>query len=410
MTARPHDRIVLVLNGGSSSLRFALFGAGEPPQRLASGKVERIGEHGSELVARNDRGDTIDSRTIVAPDHVAAAQLVLDWAAAKLPAPPDAIGHRIVHGGSRFSAPCLITADILEELRTLAPYDPEHMPAELGVIEQVRARYPQVPQVACFDTAFHRSLPPVAAIYPLPRRYLAKGVRRYGFHGLSYTHLLDEIARLDGARRVPRRIVLTHLGNGASLAAVRDGVCIDTTMGFTPTGGIPMSTRSGDLDPGLVRWFAREERMDADEFHAMVNRESGLRGISETSSDVRDLLQREADDPRAAEALAVFCYQIRKNIGAFCAALGGLDLLVFAGGIGENAPAIRERICAGLAFLGLRIDEQRNAGNESLISADDSTVTARVIRTDEEIVIARAAFAELEKTRPEPARTGGSAA
>jgi acetate kinase len=242
--------------------------------------------------------------------------------------------------------------------------------------------------VACFDTAFHRTLPRVARLLPIPRRYAAMGVERYGFHGLSYAYLREELVRLDPTA-ASGRVILAHLGNGASLAAVRDGKCLDTSMGFTPAAGLVMSTRSGDLDPGLFSFLARRERMTPARFARMINHESGLLGVSEISSDVRDLLAREARDVRAAEAVALFCYQAKKWIGSFAAALGGVDTLVFAGGIGENSPAIRARICDGLGFLGIGLNRQRNATNAPLISPDAGRVKVRVIRTDEELMIAR---------------------
>jgi acetate kinase len=278
---------------------------------------------------------------------------------------------------------------MVEALRNLSPFDPEHLPEEILLIEAFQRRFPGIPQVACFDTAFHRDLPREARLLPIPRRYEAEGVRRYGFHGLSYTYLMEELARLDGADAANGKVVLAHLGSGASLAAVRDGKSIDTSMGFTPASGVPMSTRSGDLDPGLVSYLARMDDMDATRFDAMVNFQSGLLGISETSSDMRDLLDRELHDVRAAEAVSLFCYQIRKWIGAFAAALGGIDTLIFAGGIGENAPPVRARICDGLQFLGIEVDQHRNANNAAMISADSGRVRIRVIATDEELMIAR---------------------
>jgi acetate kinase len=243
--------------------------------------------------------------------------------------------------------------------------------------------------VACFDTAFHHDLPRVAQLLPIPRRYEVQGVRRYGFHGLSYAFLMGELARLAGAEVAQGRVILAHLGNGASLAAVNRGKPMDTSMSFTPTAGVPMSTRTGDLDPGLVWYLARTEHMDAKGFNEMVNFKSGLLGVSETSSDMRDLLEHEKQDVRAAEAVALFCYQVKKWIGAFAAALGGLDTLVFAGGIGENAPPVRARICDGLGFLGIELDEKQNATNEGVISGKTSGITVRVIPTDEERMIAR---------------------
>jgi acetate kinase len=262
------------------------------------------------------------------------------------------------------------------------------LPAEIDLIEALRSRHPRLPQVACFDTAFHRTMPRVAKLLPIPRRYAAKGVERYGFHGLSYAFLMEELARLDpGAAK--GRVILAHLGNGASMAAVRNGKCIDTSMGFTPAAGLVMSTRTGDLDPGVAYYLARTERMSPARFQKMVNHESGLLGVSGTSSDVRDLIKQAGTDARSADAVELFCYQAKKWIGSFAAALGGVDTLVFSAGIGENSPKIRARICKDLAFLGIRLNRSQNAQNASLISADASKVRVRVIRSDEEIMIAR---------------------
>jgi acetate kinase len=337
---------VLAVNAGSSSLKYALFGAGQMPARLLSGKFERIGQGGP-------------------ADHAACLDPLLRQVAAAGQT-VSAVGHRVVHGGPTYVAPTRIGPDVVAELRRLSPFDPEHLPAEIALIEAVSTALPNAPQVACFDTAFHRDLPRVSRILPIPRKYEAAGVRRYGFHGLSYESLVEQLRRAPGG--LPRRVVLAHLGNGASLAAVLDGRSVDTTMAFTPTAGVPMSRRSGDLDPGLVEYLARTEGMTPAQFHEMVNTRSGLLGISETSSDVRDLLAREKDDVRAAEALAVFCHRVRQAIGAFAATLGGLDLLVFSGGIGENSPELRQRIGEGLGFLGAAV---------------------RVLKTDEELQIAR---------------------
>jgi acetate kinase len=278
---------------------------------------------------------------------------------------------------------------MINELRRISPFDPEHLPEEILLTEAFHRRFPKLPQIACFDTAFHHDLPRVARLLPIPRRYEARGVRRYGFHGLSCAYLMEEIARVAGATSAKGRVVLAHLGNGASLTAVRGGKSMDTSMSFTPTAGLPMSTRSGDLDPALGWYFSRTEQMTAKQFHHMVNHESGLLGVSETSSDMRELLLREKKDIRAAEAVALFCYHAKKWIGSFAAALGGLDTLVFAGGIGENAPPVRARICEGLGFLGIELDKARNAKNAAVISALGGRVAVRVIRTDEELMIAR---------------------
>jgi len=297
----------------------------------------------------------------------------------------------VVHGGARYHQPERVTPELIEELRRIVPLDPDHLAGEIEVIEAFRRLDPGLPQVACFDTAFHHDLPRVAQILPIPRRFEAAGVRRYGFHGLSYAFLMEELARVAGAGAARGRVVLAHLGSGASLAAVRDGKCVDTSMGFTPAAGLVMGTRAGDIDPGLVRFLMRTEGLTAEGFDHLVNRESGLLGVSETSPDVRDLLARQGDDPRAAEAVALFCYQAKKWVGAYAAALGGLDTLVFSGGIGENSPEIRGRICEGLGFLGVALDPTRNAAGGPVISADAAPATVRVIRTDEEWMIARAA-------------------
>jgi acetate kinase len=285
---------------------------------------------------------------------------------------------------------------MIDELHQLSPFDPEHLPEEILLTEAFHRRFPDLPQIACFDTAFHHDLPRVASLLPIPRRYDARGVRRYGFHGLSCAYLMEELGRLDPAA-AKGRVILAHLGNGASITAVRAGKSIDTSMSFTPTAGLPMSTRSGDLDPGLGWYLARAEGVSPRQFHHMINHESGLLGISEISSDTRELLLREKEDVRAAEAVALFCYQAKKWIGSFAAALGGLDTVVFAGGIGENAPVIRERICDGLDFLGVKISPERNAGNAPLVSPDAGHVKVRVIRTDEELMIARSVMRVLDR-------------
>ena len=360
------------------------------------GKVERIGLSDAKLSYSDPTGSRRASRGIAASDLPSAANSLIDWLETQEGFESvEAVGHRVVHGMKHIE-PEKITRQLLDELHGIELYDPDHMAGELKLIEVFQQRHPKLSQVACFDTAFHRGMPRVASMLPLPRRYEAKGVQRYGFHGLSYAYLLEELARVAGAKTAQGRVILGHLGSGASLAAVRDGKCIDTSMGFTPTAGLPMSTRSGDLDPGVAAYLERTEGMNAEKFYAMVNHEAGLLGVSETSSDMRDLLSREAQDIRAAEAVALFCYQAKKWIGAYAAALGGLDTLVFAGGIGENAPPVRARICEGLGFLGIRLDESRNADSAAVISTGDSQVAVRVIRTDEEVMIARSVCRVLE--------------
>ena len=380
---------ILAINGGSSSIRFALYEAGEPLRRRLDGKVDRVGLSGTILTVNDSTGKSQDSRTVEIGEKRSAVASLLDWLEKEAAfASVKAVGHRVVHGMTH-TEPERVTPELLDELRRITPYDPEHLPLEIELIEAFRQRHPALPQVACFDTAFHRTMPRVARLLPIPRRYDAAGVRRYGFHGLSYEFLKEELVRIGDPAATKGRVILAHLGNGASLAAVRDGKSIDTSMGFTPTAGLVMSSRSGDLDPGLVSYLARTEQMSATQFQKMVNQESGLLGVSEISSDLRDLLAREADDVRAAEAVALFCYQAKKWIGAFAAALGGLDTLVFAGGIGENSPLVRARICEGLSFLGIELNEGLNSENSSLISTNAGRVAVRVIRTDEELMIAR---------------------
>ena len=394
---------ILTINGGSSSIKFALFEVGVPLRQVLSGEVERIGRSGTTLRVTGSNPADNFSRPVTAADHTAAVGALMECIEEHSGRDAlAAVGHRVVHGGPKYSKPQQITAEMVEELHRFSPFDPEHLPLEIELIEAFRRRHPGLPQVACFDTAFHRTMPRVATLLPIPRRYEAQGVRRYGFHGLSYEFLMEELAHLADPAATKGRVILAHLGNGASLAAVRNGKSIDTSMGFTPTAGLVMSSRSGDLDPGLVSYLAHTEQMSAAQFQKMVNHESGLLGVSETSPDMRDLLERETQDLRAAEAVALFCYQAKKWIGAFAAALGGLDTLVFAGGIGENAPPVRERICDRLGFLGIELDRERNAKNAPLVSSDTVRVKVRVIRTDEELIIAKSvAHLLVHSSRPE---------
>jgi acetate kinase len=383
---------ILTINGGSSSIRFALYAATEPLQRGLFGAIDRIGLSGTSLTFSGLAGTPRDHPSLVPPDHKSAANFLIDWLEEQSGfASIRAVGHRVVQG-MQHTTPELVTQELLDELHRISPCDPDHLPSEIELIETFRQRHPKLPQVVCFDTAFHRTMPRVARMLPIPRRYEAKGLERYGFHGLSYTFLVEELARLGDAAATTGRVILAHLGNGASMAAVRDGKSIDTSMSFTPTAGLVMSTRSGDLDPGVAPYLARTEQMTTDRFYEMVSHESGMLGISETSSDMRDLLALEAHDTRAAEAVELFCYQARKWIGSFTAALGGIDTLVFAGGIGENAPAVRARICEGLGFLGVELSEARNSVTPGVISSTSSHVTVRVIHTDEELMIARSVF------------------
>jgi acetate kinase len=355
------DVIVLCLNSGSSSLKFTGFDTSNGGEReLLRGTI--------------DTGRNSDE----APLDEAFAQLEQR----RLPA-IAAVGHRIVHGGPHYAAPVLVDADVLGNLRAVVPLAPLHMPAGIAGIEAVQRRFPSLPQVACFDTAFHATMPEVAQRLPLPDRFSEAGIRRYGFHGLSYEYVMSV---LGDAR--PARIVIAHLGNGASLVAVRDGRSIDTTMGLTPTGGVMMGTRTGDMDPGVLVYASRREQMSADVLEDLVNRRSGLTAVG-GASDMRQLLERAKLEPRAKLAVDMFAYSVRKAIGSFTAALGGIELLVFTGGIGEHSPAVRSEICRGLDPFGIELDSEANSRGSDVISARSARCAVRVIATDEDLVIAR---------------------
>jgi acetate kinase len=380
----PHH--ILAFNSGSSSLKFAQYEfSGSRERLLLHGEAEDIGEDSGHLWLRDADGNSIADQTRAIPDHEAALRLALDELKKANYASASAIGHRVVNGGSHYSAPQKVTPQILADLRNLIPLAPLHLPAEIKIIEAVASQARQIPQVACFDTAFHRKLPEIAQRFPLPRTFFDEGLRRYGFHGLSYEYVLQEL----GPAAKGQRLVIAHLGNGASLAAIKDGSPVDTSMGLTPTGGVMMGTRTGDLDPGVLVYLLRGKKYDAGKLEHLVDAESGLLGVSEVTSDMRSLLAKRGLDPRVEQAIAMFCRSIRKEIGAFAAVLGGLDMLVFTGGIGEHASPVREEICRDLGHLGLRLDLARNDAHADVISTVQSTCEVRVIATNEELMIAR---------------------
>jgi acetate kinase len=386
---KPTPSSVLAINGGSSSIKFALYQTGKSLELIQYGSVDRIGLPDANLTFTNSKENQKGNLILKSSDTRSASNLLIDWLEKQNGfSSVRAIGHRVVHGMNH-TQPELITNELLDELHRITPYDPDHLPDEIELIETFRRRHPKLPQVACFDTAFHSSMPRVAKLLPIPRRFDAKGIRRYGFHGLSYTYLMEELSHLEDKNAANGRVILAHLGSGASLAAVREGKSIDTSMGFTPAGGLTMSTRPGDLDPGVAWYLMRSENLTPVEFSNLINHDSGLLGISETSSDMQDLLAKETSDVRAAEAVALFCYQAKKWIGAFTATLSGLDTLVFSGGIGEKSPAVRSRICEGLGFLGIELEEKRNMSNAPVISTNTGKVVVRVIHTEEELMIAR---------------------
>jgi acetate kinase len=383
----PSTQSILTLNAGSSSLRFAVFDA--DCVRSFTGRFERLGRLDSRLIVGEG-----PARPMALADHNACLPVLYELLEAHGSGAPAVIAHRVVHGGPDHFDPTVVTSRLLDELRAIGSFAPNHLPASIALMEAAGRHWGASEQIACFDTAFHRDLPLAARLLPLPRRYAAQGIRRYGFHGLAFSSVLAEFRHRCG-KRLPERLVLAHLGNGGSLAAVRAGRCLDTTMGFTPAGGLVMSTRSGDLDPGVLAFLAAREKLTPSALLKLVTQESGLLGLSDSSSDTRELLARETSDHRAAEALAVFVHQVRKHLGGFAAVLGGLDAIVFSGGIGESSPILRARICAQFEYLGLQLDPARNDASEAVISDPRSRVSVRIIAADEEIMLATAARAFL---------------
>lgn len=374
---------IVTVNAGSSSVKLAVFTASDL-QKLFEAAVENIGQPTAQLITEGD------SKPVAAPDHTAATAMLTQWLRAHVADEAVvAVGHRIVHGGPKYYKPQPASREVVEELRTFEAFDPEHLPIELALVETFQKSLPSAQHILCFDTAFHHDLPTCSRLLPIPRHLEAKGVRRYGFHGLSYAYIYEELRCVEGETAANGKVVIAHLGSGASLAALQNGKPTDTTMSMMPTSGIPMSTRSGDLDPGLMLYLTRMQGYDAEKLHRMVNFESGLLGISETTADMKKLLEVEADDPRAKDAVDIFCYNVSKTIGAFAAALGGLNTLVFTGGMGENAPKVRARVCERLEFLGIDLDDVRNQASERLISVDGSLVGIHVIHTDEAVTIAQ---------------------
>jgi acetate kinase len=377
---------ILVLNVGSSTLKFALFPVADGDDALFRGVLEYSGPDGGHIRITDAHGRQEDPRPLAVTGASAARELLEYLQATSLFASIQCVGHRLVHGGPRFRKPVRIDADIRALLDEVVPLAPDHLPTELRAIDEVSRVAPSLPQVACFDTAFHTTLPTVARLFGLQRSLASSGVVRYGFHGLSYEYVTQAL-RLGG--ELPRRTVVAHLGSGASITALLDGVSIDTSMGLTPTGGVLMGTRSGDLDPGVLLYLLRSRGFSPDALDDAVNHRGGLLGISESSSDVRQLLGKAPTDSKADDALGVFCYQVRKFIGGYAAALGGIDALVFTGGIGEHSPDMRRRICGGLEFLGIELDPARNGENARRISTAGSSVAVRIVKTNEEAMIAR---------------------
>jgi acetate kinase len=395
MIMKKAEKTILTINAGSSSIKFALYNSEMPLTLLYSGQLERVGSKNSILSYFDGITNKGNSVSMDTSEPNMAANILIDWLVLqKNFNSVEAIGHRIVHGMKHTHSETL-TDEVLAELKTISGYDPEHLPEEINLVEIFKKRYPEIPQIACFDTSFHTTMPTVAKLLPIPRRIMKLGIQRYGFHGISYAYLINELETIAGKEISHGKVILAHLGNGASLCAVKEGRSLDTSMGFTPSSGIPMGTRTGDIDPGVIWYLMQVEKITAKEFSHLINHESGMLGISETSSDMRDLLGVRATDSRAAEAVELFCYQIKKYIGSYAAVLQGLDTLVFSGGIGEHAPEIREEICRGLQFLGIELDNVRNKNSEAVISADNSKVIVRVIQTNEQLMMARSVCQQL---------------
>ena len=379
---------ILTLNCGCSTLKFELFETADGERPVARGIVDRIGGRGrAELISES--GERMVQPAGVADHGEATLQAIRLLDTSGYLGGLEAVGHRVVHGGASFSRPVLLDAGAEEAIEELAELAPLHNGPALAAIRAGReALGSEMRHVAAFDTAFHSRMPRVAQLFALPRQLADGGVLRYGFHGLSYEYVMGELRALD-PEAAADRVLIAHLGNVASMVAVRSGESVDTTMGFTPTGGLVMGTRSGDLDPGVLLYLLEETRLSPPQMGELINRGAGLLGVSGTSADMRDLLSREESDPRAAEAVALFCYQAKKFLGALAAALGGLDALVFTGGIGEHSATVRERICEGLGFLGIRLDTDCNAEHAPVISRDADPVIVRVIPTDENLRVAR---------------------
>ncbi len=381
---------ILTINSGSSSVKVSLFKMEESEELVLFGILERIGLRSGVFQIKDSNGKFLVDERIDLPDHQAALKQLFAWLESHEPGKSlDAVGHRIVHGGPKYNQPHQITAALITELRTLVPLAPDHLPHQIKAIQATSHAFPDLLQVACFDTAFHRHMPPLAQIYALPRQYYHEGLMRYGFHGLSYEYILQELRKEAGEAAADGRVIVAHLGNGASMAAIWHGKSVDTTMGLTPAGGLVMSTRPGDLDPGVLVYLLEEKGVRPSALNDLVNRQAGLLGVSGISSDMQDLLAKEEREPHARQAVDLFCYQASKYLGALAAALGGLDTLIFTAGIGENAPVVRQRICQNLAFFGIRLDAGRNAANAAIISRENVPVTVRVMHTDEDLMIAR---------------------
>jgi len=390
-----HRQRILTMNRGSATLKSTLYEVGARDEALLAISVTYTAAASAHLKIADAKGTSLLDTSVKGSDSNAALEAIFAWLDQhEYLFGLAAAGHRLVHGGSRYHEPQRITPKFLSALEKLIPLDPDHLPAAIRGIRFVAKKFPKLPQVACFDTAFHSSLPTVAKMYALPRRFYDQGIRRYGFHGLSFEYIVGELRKLD-SKLAAGRVIIAHLGSGASIVALQNGKSMDTSMGFTPLEGLVMSARSGDIDPGLLLYLLAEKKMSAKQGGVLLNKQSGLLGVSGITGDMRTLLEKAKHDPHAAEAIDLFCYRAKKYVGAYAAALGGLDALVFTGGIGERAPAIRARICDGLDFLGIHLDGTQNEANAPVISTNDSRVNLRVIKTNEDEMIVQHVVAVL---------------
>lgn len=392
---------ILTVNCGSSSLKFTIYKFGGVENISLSGSFEKIGLSDGTFQVKNASGNILNQIDLQIKNHESAVEQLLNWLetnhypAEKL----DAVGHRFVHGGDKFRNPTFVTPEVLQDFKSIISLAPDHLPVEIKAVETIAKNYPGLRQVLSFDTAFHADMPKVAKTFALTRQLIEEGLKRYGFHGLSYEYIMQEINRVAGSKGAKGRILIAHLGSGCSMAAVKDGTSIDTTMGFTPTGGLMMSTRSGDLDPGVILYLLQEKKLSPETINDILNKQAGLYGISDISSDMEELLKIQDSNSKARESIELFCYLAKKFLGAMTAALGGLDTLVFTGGIGENAPLIRKLICTDMGFMNIKLDENLNLDNSPVISSDDSSVTVRVIKTNEELMIARHTYKVMCKNK-----------
>lgn len=380
---------ILTINGGSSSIKFALYSGDGAFVRSFHGKIDRIGVAGSTITYTDISGREL-VRELPLMDFVVAVGVLKNFLEESVDIQNIAVvGHRVVHGMNR-DKHAVVSREMIDEIKQLSEIDPEHLPLEVAIMEMFMEWQPELKQVACFDTVFHHEMPRVAQVIPLPHRYDERGVRRYGFHGLSLSFVVSELQKKD-SERASGRVIVAHLGNGASITAIKNGKSVDTSMGFSPTGGMPMSSRTGDMDPGALLYVIKKDGLSVEAASALVNHESGLLGVSGKSPNMEDLLNNENSDERAREAVDLFCYEAKKRIGSYVAALGGVETIVFTGGMGENSPRIRARICSDLEFLGIVIDESKNNSSEEIISDASSRVLVRVMHTNEELMIARIA-------------------